>query len=129
MNELKEWIKIYLNHRDMMYGRIKEFKDIASDILQVHYIDGSKDFYIEPDLSKLNFTNNFAIVFFNTKSNINDMIKYWNKIKKNPRISIYFVNTKHNQKWIINPYTHSKVSDVSNLKKSIMVLTESVPFM
>ena len=50
------------------------------------------------------------------------------KLSSLPMLSIYFVNPNSSteKKWIIYPFTHSKITEHSALKLGLMTLFESV---
>ena len=49
MNELKEWTKNYLKHKDLILERIKSMADKSEDILEVDYGDHKTEFIMNPD--------------------------------------------------------------------------------
>ena len=59
----------------------------------------------------------FSIVLFNSGENFNAVIKNWDRLIEEPKFSIIFVNpfSPLEKKWIVFPYTHSRICDEKSL--------------
>ncbi len=131
---LKDWTTEFLRHKDIINKSIVEIKE-KDNVLIVKYKEKKQTFIIEPE------TNSFSkiielsekgeyvsLICLNTRENLNNLIKYWEKLAKSPKISIYFVNPESNfdRKWIIFPHTHNMISDQDSLKTGLEALFANV---
>jgi hypothetical protein len=134
-SELKEWLIIFVKHKDIFHKKIKNISE-DGHIVIVEQKDTNQYFAILPNLEKSS-TDQFlekykdqqlCFVVFNTKNNLDVVIKNWQKFSKLPMLSIYFVNPNSNtdKRWIIYPFTHSKITESSALKLGLQTLFESV---
>jgi len=132
---LKEWIIEYIKNKDIFTRSIKNIKQSNNEIIVEHtnkvhifivvpFIDK-----IESIIQKIGASSEFiSLVIFNSKDNLNTVIKNWEKLSKNPKFSVYFVNPFSNleKKWIIFPSTHSLISSGPSLKKGLLALFSTV---
>jgi len=83
---------------------------------------------IDDVLTKIKEDMHFGMVTFNTKENFNVVIDNWKKLINFKHLSIYFVNpfSQLDKKWIIYPYTHSKICDEGSLKLGLKTMFEMV---
>lgn len=132
---LKEWIIEYIKNKDIFTKSIKDIKQSNNEIIVEHtnkvhafiVIPFIED--INPITRKIDASSEFiSLVIFNSKDNLNKVIENWEKLSKNPKFSIYFVNpfSSLEKKWIIFPSTHSLISSGSNLKKGLLALFSTV---
>ena len=132
---LKEWIVEYVKNKDIFAKSIKNIKK-SNDKITVEYTDKIHTFIIIPFIKDINsiilkleqHKEFISLVTFNSKENLNIIIQNWNQLLKNPKFSIYFVNpfSELEKKWIIHPYTHSKISSPASLKKGLLALFSTV---
>ena len=54
------------------------------------------------------------------------LIDNWKKFIINPKLKIIFVNPAQNEKWLICPFTHDKISDREAIELGINTLFQSV---
>ena len=119
--DLKSWFIQYMKYR-LAFGE-KETNIIDDDNAVI--INGDK-YEIQETLNKI--TQN-SIVCLNKRENVEFLVENWDKFSDNKNQKIYFVNTKTNDKWVISPYLHSKLTSPKTLKKGILTLFESTPEM
>ena len=136
VDALKEWITEYIRHKDIFLKSIKEIKQDEKGIgIAVYYKNKKQLIIVEPILSSMepiiekikkseDEYESLILVVFNTKSNLNKIIEYWNKLALISKLNIYFVNpdSETDKRWIISPYTHSMVTNPSSLKTGLMSL-------
>lgn len=127
---LTDWIRTYLEHKDMFYRKIKKIEN-NDNSLHVISKDSEKTYLCDISLDNINLnnlTNSDAIVTLNTKENINYLISNWSDFIKCTKLAIYFVNpfSTQDHRWIIYPYTHHQITERSVLKSGIRSMASSV---
>lgn len=128
MNELLHWTENYLKNRDLTLRNIVSMKvDEKNNIIDVKFKDKSVKYHILPLISEqiLTETGRRVIVSLNSKENFDFLIKNWDKISKIKDFSILFVNLKHNDKWLINPYIHSMIADPESLESGLKTMFDA----
>lgn len=128
MNDLLEWTENYLKNRDLSVRKIVSMKtDEKNNLIDVKFKDKSVKHHILPVLSEqtLTGTGSRVIVSLNSKENFDFLIKNWGKISKIKDFSILFVNLKHNDKWLINPYVHSMIADPESLESGLKTMFDA----
>lgn len=126
---LKEWVINYLRSRDTIKKEIQDIVEQEGNLV-IRYLDMTKKALIMPRLdNSLEIENHTLIITLNTKNNFEWMLDKWNKFITYDDLYIYFINPKINaeNRWIISPYIHSKVSERSALKQGLISLFNSVP--
>jgi hypothetical protein len=127
---LEDWFVRYTKNRDLTFRKITEIKEDDNKVI-VNHKDGKKqEFIIEPfpaEFSKTAETikeEHKGIVVYNTQKNFDMLTSEWKKLSAIKNLAIYFVNpfSKTEKRWIINPYTHSLVSDASSLKQGLSAM-------
>jgi hypothetical protein len=124
---LAEWLERYLKNRDLAFRKIIS-TSIQNDRVIVQGKDKNVTYISAP------FINDFetavapllnekhkGIAVFNTKTNLQALIKSWKKLSTIDNLTIYFVNpfSIQDKKWVINPKTHQMISDEASLKEGI----------
>lgn len=126
---LKEWCFHYIKNKDLILNKLITI-DIKEDRLEVKYKDKEQVFLIKPEIKDIDkFSEQFtALVTLNTKENLEIIIKNWDKLKKYPKLSIYFVNpfSALDKVWIIFPRTHNLITEKSTLKSGLNSLSQNV---
>lgn len=130
---LKEWLILFIKHKDIFYKKIVNISE-KGNIVVVEQKENTLYYAILPHINDINnlleeyVDKQICIVTYNTKPNLNVIIKDWQKFSKLPMLSIYFVNpnSSTDKKWIISPFTHSKITESSSLKLGLQTLFESV---
>ncbi len=128
--ETKEWFLNYIRHRDIVEKTIINIKE-SKDKIFIEYKNKTTKVIIMPLvngvdglLEELNASEEVTLVTLNNKKNLRSIIGVWEKLSAYSKFRIMFVNPKENEKWIINPYTHSKISP--NIEKGLKGLFETI---
>jgi hypothetical protein len=129
--QLKEWTQIFLKNRDVMEQVITGFESVDGDFI-VHKKAGEVLFLIRPELKDVGTVVEKAkgktgLVVLNTKKNVGAVVAGWDKLKQLPGLCIYFVNPDTNDKWLLYPHTHDKITEKSALKRGLESLFSMVP--
>jgi len=126
--QLKEWMQIYLKSRDAIQKVITGFENLNGDFV-VHKNSTDILFLIRPEFTNVDEIADKAVglVVLNTKKNLNFVISKWDKLSKLKGLCIYFVNPKSNDKWMLFPYTHDRITEKSALKRGLESLFSMVP--
>jgi len=118
-----------LKNKDLIHRKITTIKK-QPDSIHVTYKDKEHIYIVVLQLStstlaKIKDTH-ASIVCYNTKENIDFMLKNWETLAKLQNFSMFFVNpfSKTEKKWIIYPKTHHALSD--NHKDGIKTLSNNV---
>lgn len=128
MNELLEWTNNYLKNRDLTLRKIVSLKvDEKNNFIDVKFKDKTVHYQIVPVLTQQTFsgTGNRVVVCLNSKENFDFLIKNWNEFSKIKDFCILFVNLKHNDKWLINPYVHSLIADPESLESGLKTMFDA----
>jgi hypothetical protein len=126
--DLKEWSIIFLEQRKKL-GKIKELNinDSRTNIKNNDNIE--QEVKITDSLEALNIKelkDKTIIITKNNKKNLKFLIDKW-KDYVSKEITIYFANTKTNEKWVVNTKVHDFITDEKNIKKSLTSLSSTVP--
>ncbi len=142
MDEIKaylvEWTLLYIKNRDVMERNLEETKENVDGFdIFAKYRSNEKYFYVSPffadfaDLLKVLDKDKFIVITaFNTSANVKLLLDNWKTLSEYPKLSIIFMNpfASHEKKWMIMPYTHSRIADNSSLKLGITSLAEGVGY-
>ena len=134
-----EWTINFVKNKDILSKKIESIENGKDGFdLYVKYRDKEQYFIIAPDITdiesiikKLNSNFHFSIVTLNSKENFDVIVRNWSKLINFKFLSIIFINpfSELDKKWIIFPYTHSKICDESSLKtglKSMFYMVEPI---
>jgi len=133
---LKDWLYRFIVNRDLIPKKIDNIAD-ENSLLITNLKNGNKRaFLVIPFLEdvdavfkELKDYPNCAVVVYNSKKNMDSVVKHWEKlIKFNKHFSIYFVNpfSRMDKKWIVYPYTHNMISDKKGWKEGLLSLYNNV---
>jgi len=64
-------------------------------------------------------------VCLNTDENFKFLIRNWKKLSEIKNLSFVFVNLKINDKWVINPHTHSMIADPSSIESGLRTMFDT----
>lgn len=128
--QLKNWIITYFKSKDAHTKHITQIKEDAgmADLL----VEGQKPkaVFIQPELKEIppSLGRHTVLVTLNTRENLQFVLKNWQELCKNQHLSIYFVNpqSKQEQKWVVFPATHDKITERKTLKKGLESLFATV---
>jgi hypothetical protein len=135
-DSMKKWAVDFAKHMDVFEKSIVEIGE-GKDSMHVKYKKKDLTFFIRPELDS-NFSDVIkaaekdgffaSVVTLNTSANIDRLIKNWAIISAQPRLKVYFINpySQLERKWVLCPYTHSKISDDDALKAGLMSLFSTV---
>lgn len=134
-SSLKEWVLTFIKNRDLFFKKIASIKEEGNKVI-VENKDNSKiTYYIIEDISLLdlkniNINDKTIICVLNTKSNIDSTIKIWHELVKYKMLSIMYINPKEvsENKWSINPYYHSNISDASLKNSLLSIFSTTIPY-
>jgi hypothetical protein len=133
---LIEWTVRYLKNKDAFFKKIQDLKTEGNRIF-VKTTDKDQTYIIEPFIDTANIDallgqmkeDYCALVIYNTKQNLDIIIKEWKKLANfKKQFSIYFVNpfSKSDRQWIIFPYTHDMIAEGKGIKEGLMALASNV---
>jgi len=136
MDFLIEWIKLYIKNKDVMLKNLKSIEVVRNEV-RVKYKDKEHLFIIEPFIGELDFfidilrgmsDSGISLVVLNSKENLKKIIEKWNILKEFKLANIFFVNpfSKTDKRWIIYPYTHSRISEEESLELGLNTMFETV---
>jgi len=134
---LKRWIIDYLNNRDLIFRKISSIDEAPKDCsIEVKYKDDKlSKIFILPILEDstnviqgLKEDEGLIFACLNTKENLAFLRKNWKQLSIFKKLSIYFINpfSKQDKKWIIHPYTHSKICEDAALKQGLEAMYQTV---
>lgn len=136
---LKQWIVRYLNNRNIMLNNIDTISEGNEAELSLDVKFKTKDqkyfligFLNENDFSKIKNEvqkdQYSAIVLFNTKDNLNFVVKNWSDLIKNRKLILMFLNpfSKTDKMWSVFPQTHDFVSEGKAIKEGLTTLFSNV---
>ena len=133
---LAEWIELYVKNKNVMLKNLESIEVVRNEV-RVKYKDKEHLFIIEPVITEFGFfidklkeapDSYISLVIFNSKENLKKIIEKWGILKKFKFFSVFFVNpfSQTDKKWIIYPYTHSKISDDESLELGLKTMSETV---
>lgn len=129
LNTLLEWIIFYVKNKDIMKKEIKDYK-VLKNYVEFEFKDKKQLYYAYPELNKEvleRYSDGWVtIVCLNNKENINFVVSNWDKLTKNPKFQMIFVHPSSNQRWIIFPYTHDKITEKKTLKLGLETIAQEV---
>lgn len=131
INKILEWIIYYAKNKDIIKKEIKEYK-ILKNYVEFECKDKKHIYYACPELNEEIIEKSkdgwVTVVCLNKKENINFTVSNWERLIKNPKFSMIFVNPVSHQKWIIYPHTHNKITEKSTLKLGLETMASEVLF-
>lgn len=136
---LKEWYLQYIKNRDIILRKINSIDEGKPDEdITINNKDDTKETAIineEPNsfndiIKNIKEEDKVNIIILNTKKNIDLMLKEWENLAKNKKLTIIFVNIDStlDKRWIIKPYIHHRITEKSTLKSGIMSIAANVDF-
>lgn len=129
---IKEWAITFVKHRDLHFRKIKEIKDIDGNFFEAINKDNSIIEYIVSDkltdkeVSKIDEKKKQFIIIENTVHNIKETVTKWKKLVMNQELTMVFVNINKNDKFIIKPYVHNKITEEESLEQGLLTLHENI---
>jgi len=126
---LIEWTEQHIRSKDIIKQEVN-YINKKEEKLVVEYKDRKREFLIMPFIDDdILLENHTAIVTLNTDKNFQWLLSKWNKVASYDDLYVYFINPNlpTDNKWIICPYIHNKVSDKETFELGLRSLFESVP--
>ena len=117
--EPEEWIVNYVKNRDLIERKLIGH-EIQGELIKFKYEHKETDYIVKEVLTDDVFDINTSgeqttIVCLNSEHNVKFVIDNWDKMKKDTKLKIMFVNFTTNVKWILSPNTHDKIADPESL--------------
>ncbi|MGM5482406.1 MAG: hypothetical protein ACQESF_02990 [Nanobdellota archaeon] len=131
---LKEWFKRYIKHKDIFDNKLERFNE-DNKLIKVIYKNDEITALIEPIMQDiqsieeiLKKNEKVILVTFNNKKNLNFVVGMWQRLAEFKNLKIIFSNpeTQGDDKWIIIPYTHNKITSASALEAGLKSMFNSV---
>ena len=130
--DLYEWTREYIRFRDVLRREIKSTTEGDRSII-VTEKKKEKTYIIEEKLSdgineikKHDKKEHLIITTLNTENNSKELISSWDELLKYEDLTIIFCHPGTNEKWLIHPKSHDKISEKKQLKESVRTLLESI---
>jgi len=129
--ELKDWTINYVKNRDLTFRKLvkwdehlsKEYIDFQfkDKVITHHILEQLKDELFE----RIKGNEYKVIVCLNDELNFKFLIKNWKKLSEIKNLSFVFVNLKINDKWVINPHTHSMIADPESIESGLRTMFDT----
>ncbi len=130
---LREWAIIYVKNKDIMQKSITSIDENVDGFdFIVRKASGDQFFLVRPGFSDVDEIvskgedKQLGLVVLNTRENLDRVISGWDKLCKLRGLCIYFVNPKSNDKWLLFPYTHERITERAALRKGLESLFSMV---
>jgi len=129
--QLYDWTINYVKNKDLAFRKLVKFTEHPTeDNIEFEFKDKTIAHFIIDKLSDKIFNlikdhEHKAITCPNSEDNFKFLIKEWKKLSEIKNLSLVFVNLKINDKWIINPHTHSMIADPSTIESGLRTMFET----
>jgi hypothetical protein len=129
--QLADWTINYVKNKDLTFRKLVSYKEHAKDeYIGFEFKDKTVAHFIIDKLSEKVFDmikahEHKVIVCLNTDENFKFLIKYWKKLSDIKNLSFLFVNLKLNDKWVINPHTHSMIADPDSVESGLRTMFDT----
>lgn len=127
---LLDWAENYFRSKDAFHKKIISINH-GINRLSIEFKDKKEIVIALPDLNSfvdMGCKDNISIITINNRKNVESLYTNWDKFIDLHTLKVYFINplSTTENKWVINPYTHSKICDMDALKVGLMTMFESV---
>jgi hypothetical protein len=127
--ELMEWTVHYVKNKDLTFRKLVKYTE-KDDSIEFEFKDKKVIHFIIDKLSEKIFDliktiEHKTIVCPNIDENFKFLIKQWNKLSEIRNLTFIFVNLKINDKWIINPKTHSMIADPESIESGLKTMFDT----
>jgi len=127
--ELMEWTITFVKNKDLTFRKLVKYTE-KDDHIEFEFKDKKVMHFIIEKLSDRMFDiiknfENKVIVCPNVEDNFKFLIKNWDKLANTKNLSFVFVNMKINDKWIINPHTHSMIADPETIESGLRTMFDT----
>ncbi|MGV8172266.1 MAG: hypothetical protein ACP5OA_06260 [Candidatus Woesearchaeota archaeon] len=129
--QLAEWTVNYVKNRDLTFRKLIKYTEKNKDeYIEFEFKDKIVPHLIIDKLSENIFEEikkyeHKVVVCLNTDENFKFLIKNWKKLSDIKNLSVLFVNLKLNDKWIINPHTHSMIADPDSIESGLRTMYDT----
>ncbi|MGV8141567.1 MAG: hypothetical protein ACP5NW_03960 [Candidatus Woesearchaeota archaeon] len=129
--QLSEWTINYVKNKDLTFRKLVSYKEHAKEeYIEFEFKDRTVAQFIVDRVSenifdKIKGHEHKVIVCLNTDENFKFLIKNWKKISDIRNLSFLFVNLKLNDKWVINPHTHSMIADPDSIESGLRTMFDT----
>ena len=139
---LFEWTFQFIKNKDIVARKIVKVEEyINQDYIFVEYKDKKMVYLVVPSITdfekkweelqeakRKTESTDSCIVLFNSKQNFDKTLEKWSIIEKDPKLQIVFTNpfSMTDKRWIVIPYTHTRISEPSALKTGLKSLFDTV---
>jgi len=129
--ELKEWTIHYVKNKDITLRKLVKYDEhLSKEYIEFQFKDKTAIYNIVDDLkedvfNKIKAYEHKAIVCLNSLENFHFLIKNWKKFSEIKNLTIIFVNLKLNDKWVINPHTHSMIADPESIESGLKTMFDT----
>lgn len=128
--QLSEWVKVFLQNRDVFNKVITGFEKVNGDLL-VKRSNGDLLVFVRPELDDISDVSvrdgPSVLAVLNSKRNLDAVIKNWDVLSKKKDLCVYFINPNSNDKWLLYPHTHNQITEKSALRRGLESLFSMVP--
>jgi hypothetical protein len=124
---LLEWAEKYLRYKDSMARSILQMKRDGNKIL-VEKKNVTRVAVVLPALADKPAEADIIITLSNT-DNINTLVRHWKKFSEKQKLTIIFANplSEEENKWVVQPFIHTRICEEKALKKGFLGMAELVP--
>src|SRR3989338_2145561 len=144
---LLEWVYYYAKNKDVLTRTIVKIEKKQNELFIIHKNKIQQYFVVEHisiqkkedkeimdtilkvlQQNKSDAAKFYVIVFYNTTENLQYITKNWNLFVGFPNLTIIFANpaSKTDKRWVIQPYTHNKITEKAALESGLKSLFETV---
>lgn len=130
------WAINYEQNRDIILKKIKNIEKNADGYnLKISYNEKEKFILVMPSLVnaeeirfRLKEGRIVTIITINSEQNLDFIADNWKWLIDSPQLTIMFINpfSLIDDKWIIRPYIHNKISENGALEKGLKTMFETV---
>ncbi len=124
---LREWAETYVRHRDLFKREIEQLEPTAEGFRILKRDGSSTTCIVQETLAPPPELAHTLIVTRNTKENVLTVLKEWKRFAAEPDCTLIFANVKKNEKWVLIPSTHDKVTESASLKSGLLAMHQAVP--
>ena len=124
--DLREWMVLYVRHKDMMARRLTTVKEEDGRIVFM-FKEGPLYGYPMERLTFPKLEGRSLLVTPHTGENVGILLKRWEEFAAAPEVTVVFVNIALNEKWLITPHTHHMVAE-TNLEQGVRAIADGVPY-
>jgi len=125
---LQDWIIRHLKQKDLFKKAILEIvpdPEKKCDLV-VKKANGSQQIFIVPSLLLPNISNLPVIIVTENKiENVDVLIKDWQSFVAHQNLWIYFVDSEKDKYWVINPFTHERITEKASLALGLKTMFET----